>query len=260
MLYPIRCIFMKKRLLLILAVLILPAVVFAAMPTPKGFVTDEAGAIDAKTRTSLNAFLTNFDKQTGVEVAVVTVKTLGDIPIEDYAVDMFQKWGIGKKGKDDGILFLVAPIEKKMRIEVGYGLEGAINDAMAGRILDQVVVPRFRQGDMSGGIAMGAMAIVDVVVTKENLNFTPSEELKGYAGIAQARKKSGPLGIIAKIIILIIAGFVFIRHPWLFLFILASGMGGGRGRGFGGGGSFGGGGFGGFGGGLSGGGGASRGW
>jgi uncharacterized protein len=248
---------MTKKIIILIAMLSLPALLFAAVPRPEGFVTDNAGVLDAKTRHEIDAFLGSFARQTGIQVAVATVKTLDEIPIEDYAVELFKKWGIGKKGKDNGVLFLVAPSERKMRIEVGYGLEGALNDAAAGRIMDEAITPRFRQGDISGGIAAGTLAIVRVIITKEDLNFTPDGELSSYGAPSDSLEKSGPLGTLAKVIILIVAGFIFIRHPWLLLFFLSSGRGG-SGRGFGGG--FGGGGFGGFGGGMSGGGGASRGW
>jgi len=247
---------MSKRILTAVLILILPAVVWAAMPQPTGFVTDSAGVLDRGTKTKLENFLRSFEKQTGVEVAVATVSSLDEQPIEDYAVELYKKWGIGKKGKDNGVLFLIAPKEKKMRIEVGYGLEGAINDAMAGRIMDTVVLPQFKEGNMSGGIAMGTLSIVDAVVTRENLPFDPSKEIAEYEQLARTKKKGGPLRTAGKVIVFIILAFVFIRHPWLFLFFLGSMMGG---RGGGSGGGFGGG-FGGFGGGLSGGGGASRGW
>ena len=180
---------------------------------------------------------------------------MDETPIEDYAVRLFKEWGIGKKGKDNGVLFLIAPNEKRMRIEVGYGLEGAINDALAGRIMDRVVIPFFKSGETSRGIANGTISIVDTIVTNENLQFDPKKEIQAYENLPQLKKKRGPLSIIGKIIMLLVLGYVFIRHPFLFLFFLGGFGGGGRSAG----GGFGGG-FGGFGGGISGGGGASRGW
>jgi uncharacterized protein len=249
---------MFKRIVLTLLIILIPLMVSAEMPSPRGFVTDAAGIIDQGTRERLEGLLSSFESQTGIEVAVVTVPSLDGRTIEDYSVDLFQKWGIGKKGKDNGALFIVAPEEKKMRIEVGYGLEGAINDALAGRILDEAVVPRFKEGNMSDGIAAGTVLIVSEIVKKEGLTFDVDSASKGLADsarVAGAADEGGPLATVFKIILLIIAAIVFIRHPWLFLFFLSmsGGRGGLGGRGFGGG-------FGGFGGGLSGGGGASRSW
>lgn len=250
---------MLKRAALIIALAVLiPAIGLAAYPKPTGFVNDFAGIIKPETKAKLEGLMTSFERSTGNEVAVVTLPSLDGNPVEDVAVDLFAQWGIGKKGQDNGILFLIAPNEKRMRIEVGYGLEGTINDALAGRILDEAVVPRFREGDMDGGIAAGSLAIVGVISKKDELGFDVE---KAYGtGAAQLtpvikEKKSSPLSIIGKVIFFLIMAYLFIRHPWLFLIFL-SGMGrGGRvgGSGFSGG-------FGGFGGGLSGGGGASRGW
>lgn len=248
----------RIRLIFALIVVLAPAIALAAYPQPKGYVNDFAGVLTEGTRSNLEGLLTSFEKSTGTEVAVVTLPSLNEEPIENVAVDLFQQWGIGKKSRDNGVLFLIAPAERKMRIEVGYGLEGAINDALAGRILDQAVLPRFSDGDMSGGIAAGTLSIVGVITRKEGFEFD-AEKAFGE-GLAEIRpvvreKKSGPLSIIGKIIFFLIMVYLFIRHPWLFLIFL-SGMGRGGsagGRGFSGG-------FGGFGGGLSGGGGASRGW
>lgn len=248
---------MSKRIsILLIAAIFLPVILWAAMPDPTGFVTDAAGVMDPGVKSRLESFLSSFEKQTGIEVAVATVPSLDGRPVEDYAVDIFERWGIGKKGKNNGVLFIVAPNERKMRIEVGYGLEGAINDALAGRILDGAVVPKFKEGDISGGIAAGALAIVDTIVAKENLNFDEKMTIN-EPGPADSRpgEGGGPLSTLGKILILLVLGYVFIRHPWLLLFFLSSGgsRGGSGGGGFSGG-------FGGFGGGMSGGGGASRGW
>ncbi len=248
---------MRKRLLIILAILIvLPSAALAAFPAPKGFVNDFANVISQGTQAKLEGMLEAFEKSTSNEVAVVTLPSLDGEPVENVAVSLFEKWGIGKKGKDNGVLFLVAPNERKMRIEVGYGLEGAINDALAGRILDEAVVPRFKAGDLDSGIAAGTLTIVKVISSKEGLSFDADNAYgAGSATLAPVikKKKSGPLGIIGKIALFLVMAYLFIRHPWLFL-ILLSGVGrSSGGRGFSGG-------FGGFGGGLSGGGGASRGW
>lgn len=246
---------MLRKVLIIIAILLLPVVGHAEFPKPTGYVNDFANVVDPLTRQRLDSFLASFDTQTGVEVAVATLPSLDGRPIEDVAVDLFKSWGIGKKGKDNGLLFLVAPTEKKMRFEVGYGLEGAMNDALAGRILDEAVVPRFRAGEMSDGIAAGTIAAVSTIVEKEQLSFNVENALGGLdQGIPPPQKKGGTVPTVFKILFILLMIYLFIRHPWLFLLVLSNVGGGGRG-----GGGFGGG-FGGFGGGLSGGGGASRGW
>ena len=243
-----------------MVILAAPALALAALPPPSGFVNDLAGVMDPQTKSQLENYLSSFNRQTGVEVAIATLPSLDGRTVEDVAVQLFKEWGVGKKGKDNGILFLVAPAERKMRIEVGYGLEGAINDATAGRILDGEVLPRFRAGEMAGGIAAGAVAIVSTIVEREKLTFDSSAAAAGLPlEPAVNGNEDGPPATAIKILVLFAMIFVFIRHPWLFLFFLtSSGRGGGSGGGFGGG--VGGGGFGGFGGGMSGGGGASRGW
>ncbi len=247
----------RPRLIIALLAVLLPAIAWAAYPAPKGFVNDFAGVISPDARSQMEGFLTSFQRSTGNEVAVVTLPSLDEEPIEDVAVELYKQWGIGKKGQDNGVLFLIAPSERKTRIEVGYGLEGAINDALAGRILDEAVLPRFREGDMSGGIASGALAIVDTISRKEGLDFDAARAFgAGAQGLGPVtEEQSSPLSTFGKIILFLVMAYLFIRHPWLFLIFL-SGMGRGGssgGRGFSSG-------FGGFGGGLSGGGGASRGW
>ncbi|MBN1282219.1 MAG: TPM domain-containing protein [Proteobacteria bacterium] len=248
---------MRRRLatFALAALIFLPSLASAAFPKPKGFVNDFASVLSSDTRGKIESMLSAFERQSGVEVAIVTLPSLDGEPVENAAVKLFQEWGIGKKGKDNGALFLIAPNERRMRIEAGYGLEGAINDALAGRILDEAVLPRFRAGDMDAGIAAGSIAIVDEISRKEGIEFDAAAAYGSGAPVAYSssgERKSTPLEIAIKIIVFIIMIIVFIRHPWLFLLLLSS-RGGGGGRGFGGG-------FGGFGGGLSGGGGASRGW
>jgi len=222
---------------------------------PRSYVTDLASALDAGTRSQLEALLVELEKKTSAEVAVVTVRSLEGREVEDYAVDLYQKWGVGKKGKDNGILFLIAPSERKVRIEVGYGLEDVITDAYASQIINEVVLPSFRQGQVSNGISLGTAVLAQRIAKAEGVQLSGSVPIRQRPG--SRRRK--PLTLFEKILgllFLIILIPVLIRHPWLIFFLLASGRGGGRWSG----GGFGGGGFGGFGGGFSGGGGASGGW
>lgn len=242
---------MLRRILFISLIVFATASAHAEWPRPAGFVNDFASVVSPRTKAALETVLSSFEKQTGNEVAVATLPSLEGRPIEDAAPDLYKQWGIGKKGKDNGVLFLIAPGERKARIEVGYGLEGAINDALAGRLLDEEVIPRFKAGDIDAGIAAGTVAIVRTIVQKEGLAFNIQGSLEGGSA-AMPAQRGKPIPLALKIVGLIFMAYLFIRHPWLFLLLLSS-------SGRGGGGSFGGG-FGGFGGGLSGGGGASRGW
>ena len=128
-------------------------------PAYQGFVNDYAGLLSPAVKTQLEAKLTQLEKDTTAEVAVVTVKSLEGDDVDDYAVRLFEKWKIGKKDKNNGVLFLVALDERKMRIEVGYGLEPIITDGRAGRIRDNDVTPKFKQNDYDGGITAGVTSI-----------------------------------------------------------------------------------------------------
>lgn len=249
---------MRRTILagLALIVILIPQVVDAAFPQPSGLVNDFASVIQPGAKGKLEGLLQAIERNTGIEIAVVTVSSLDERPIEDYAVDLYQKWGIGKKGKDEGALILVAPNERRVRIEVGYGLEGAINDAQAGRIIRDAMIPFFKQDDMTKGIVLGTQAVAAIALKEKGLDFSDLKGAEAYATVQSARKKGGPFSVLGKIFIFLIMAYLFIRHPWLFLFFLASagrGGGGARSGGFSGG-------FGGFGGGLSGGGGASGRW
>lgn len=251
-----------KRLLIFLSIIGILCASFsvAAQPstlTPSGFVNDFAGIIDAPTESKLTTLLTSFKGATGVEVTVVTTPSLAELPVEDYATTLFEQWGVGQKAKDNGLLLLVAPNEKKMRIEVGYGIEGAINDAVAGRIIRDTMLPFFKQGDYSSGILAGTAESIERINTKYNLGFDIAAS--GIAYSRPAPHKSSLFSTIIKFLVMIFFIFIFIKNPFAGMFLLM-GMGRGRGgssrsSGFGGGG-----GFGGFGGGMSGGGGASGSW
>jgi uncharacterized protein len=134
-----------------------------SFPQPQGFVSDFAGVIDPFDREILESQLQTLADENGAEVAVVTVLTLDGDTIEDYAVRLFESWGIGQAEADNGVLFVTALAERQVRIEVGYGLEPVITDGRAGRILDNEVLPHFRDGDYSAGILAGAAAIEDLI-------------------------------------------------------------------------------------------------
>jgi len=221
---------------------------------PSGYVNDFAGVFKPEQRQDLEQFLAELERKTTSQVAVVTVPSLEGNEIRDFANRLFERWGIGQKGKDNGVLMVAAIQDRQAWIEVGYGLEPIIPDARAGRILDQYVIPYFKQGDYGAGLSGGARAVGAIIAGDAGT------ELDGAPAPGRPEPGGGSQGIgcLGYIIIAVLI-LVFIRHPFLFLFllqVLGSG-GGGRRRG---GGGFGGGGFGGFGGGSSGGGGAGRSW
>jgi uncharacterized protein len=130
-------------------------------PSPAGYVNDFAGALSIEGTDYLENQLIKLEQDTTAEVVVVTTDNLGDGDLEQYAVEIFEAWGIGKKDKDNGVLFIVAFVDSQilMRIEVGYGLEGIITDGRAGRILDNNVIPYFEEGYYEDGIIAGTESI-----------------------------------------------------------------------------------------------------
>jgi uncharacterized protein len=143
-----------------------------------GYVNDFAGILDNASASDLEALITSIEKDTGAEIAVVTVDTLQGITIEEYAVELFEKWGIGKAEEDNGLLILVASTERKVRIEVGNGLEGIITDLEAGRIIDETIVPSFKEGEYSRGIYDAVVTISNQVYGEEEMALEDGSERK----------------------------------------------------------------------------------
>jgi uncharacterized protein len=133
------------------------------VPFLSGRVVDEAGMLSAAARQRIDGELAALERETGDQVAVLIVQDLGGEPLESYSVKVAQTWKLGQQGKDNGILLLISRDDRKLRIEVGYGLEGAMTDLRSNEIVDQVIRPRFRQGDFDGGVEQGVDAIVKVL-------------------------------------------------------------------------------------------------
>lgn len=136
-------------------------------PTTNTYVFDYAGVLNDSTEQQLNSSLAQFEKDKTTEIAVVTVSSLQDYPIEDYSIELARKWGIGQKGSNNGALLLIAPNEKNLRIEVGYGLEGALTDSISSRIINQVMIPSLRYDDYDKAVLDGANAIMLAVQGEE---------------------------------------------------------------------------------------------
>lgn len=126
---------------------------------PDGSVTDHAEILSAADEAALEEALARFERETTNEIAVVTLGSLVGAPIEDVALHLGRRWGVGQEERDNGIVFLVAVEDREVRLEVGYGLEGAVPDAAANRIMESAIVPRFREGDYAGGIRDGLEAL-----------------------------------------------------------------------------------------------------
>lgn len=143
----------------------------AEIPAHVGRVNDFAALLDASQRQTLEGQLGELERATSAEVALVTMHSIGGRPIEDYATTLFNTWGIGKRGRDNGVLVLIVVQERVMRIEVGYGLEGILPDGLAGAVVRETFLPRFRAGDYSGGTIEGMARVIDIVRRNETLTF-----------------------------------------------------------------------------------------
>lgn len=230
--------------------LLLAAPCLSALEVPKradGYVTDRAGLLSPSAKAGLETTLRAFEDKTSNQVVVATFPSLEGDSLEDFSMRLAEAWKAGQKRKDNGVIFLIFKNDRKIRIEVGYGLESVLTDALSGQIISQVVAPYFRNGDYSGGILAGTDAIMKA--TQGEFKGVPQKDNPNVAG-----------RLIA------LFGVFFLFH--IFAQANSSRLGGRRGRGgffmpMGGGwGGGGGGGFGGFsgGGGGFGGGGASGGW
>jgi uncharacterized protein len=236
-----------------LLLLLSPALVHAAEtpipPSPTQWVTDTAHFMSPGAAQALNSRLQEYEQSTGHQLIVYIGQTTGDAPIEDWAVRAFAKWKVGRKGLDDGLALFIMAADRKLRIEVGYGLEPVVPDAIASRVINDVIVPRIQANDRDGAVTAG----MDAVMTVIGGGGVPRRAQRG-----RGEERPMTLGQLIGLAILgIVVLFVLITNPSLALYLLASILSGGGGRGGGWGG--GGGGFGG-GGGRSGGGGASGSW
>lgn len=166
---------------LALGLVLLAPVVAADKPVPflSGRVVDEADLLPPETETRLDQTLAELERTTGAQVAVLTVESLDDEPLEDYSMRVVETWKLGQKGKDDGVLLLVAEQDRQMRIEVGYGLEGTLTDLESRMVLDDVIRPAFRAGDFAGGIEKGVEAIATAVRTELVVEAPPGAAAPG---------------------------------------------------------------------------------
>lgn len=239
----------KWALILIILILSVATASGASYPQLTGFVTDNANMIDPSYEAQITALAKQIEKNTTVEIAVVTVESFEGESREMYAVNLFEQAGIGKSDRDNGLLILISKQEREYRFEVGYGLEGAITDSMKVNIGDRIIVPNFRNEDYGKGIYESMLVIEELIEGDEEVISRYSMRPTGQSN------DGGSIWL-----------YLFFGVIWV-IFSLASGKGRRGRRGMGGiyiggfgGGMSGGGGFGGFGGGMSGGGGFGGRW
>jgi uncharacterized protein len=241
---------------LLLAVLFAAPASGARIPErPRDYVVDLAGVVDGRAEQKLNGFLKELEQRTTAQVIILTVDTTGGVPIEDFSLQIAERWKLGVKDRDNGLLITFAISDKRYRFEVGYGLEGILPDSLVGSIGRDMVVPYFKKGDYTSGIAAAVIAVTEKIAEDSNISI---EGMPSMNRTRPARESGGVGSIIISALFILFFFYMLIRHPrLLFMWILLSAMGGRGGRGGfgGGGGSFGGGMGGGFGGG-----GASGGW
>ncbi|HJY79393.1 MAG TPA: YgcG family protein, partial [Burkholderiales bacterium] len=199
----------------LLALLIaLPALADVAVPPLKGRVTDLTATLKPEQAVSLEQLLRSFEARKGSQIAVLIVPTTAPETIEQYSLRVAEQWKIGRKKIDDGAILVVAKNDRALRIEVGYGLEGALNDATANRIIREVIVPRFREGDFYGGINAGIDRMIRVI---------DGEPLPAPAKVARPADE-GVLQILPVLLILaFVAGAILRRLLGRFVGSLATG-------------------------------------
>lgn len=232
------------------------AALAADFPPLTGRIVDQANLLPAAARSALEAKLADLEAKSGIQLVVATVSSLGGQEIEPYANGLFRAWKLGEKTRNNGVLLLVAPNERRVRIEVGYGLEGTLTDALSKVIITNAMAPRFKANDYVGGITRGVDDIVTVLTTDA------SEWQKRPSLRVDSEPANGPVNWLVVVGIVVFIGLMIVSpgFRWVVLAMLMSGRsGGGYGGGFGGRGGSGNGGFSG-GGGSSGGGGASGSW
>ncbi len=248
-------------LLALSAVFLVPAGRAQQFPKPVGFVNDFADVIDPSWEGRIEALCREIERKTGAEIAVATMPTIGDEDYRDYANRLFEAWKIGKKGKDNGVLIFNAVKERKVWIEIGYGLEPIINDAKAGDIYRHFMRPLLRQGRYGEAFYVGVLKIGQIIARDAGVTLEQPTNVPTTPATTQRPAESPVKKLVGFLFTLFFLMLLFRSGLWPLIF-LGGGRGGWGGGGFGGGfggGGFGGG-FGGFGGGASGGGGAGGGY
>ena len=222
---------------------------------PTGSITDRADLLPPAQEQKLRKTLDNLSTQTGAALVVVTLPSMEGGQIDDFTNRLFEKWGVGQTEQDNGVMLLVAVKERKMRIEVGYGLEGTVTDGKAGEIRDTYILPYFKNGQMAAGIESGTLALANLIAKHHKIE--PPEK---PSALPQSQQNNNWPLIIPIIIAIAIVSSIRGNHYNRRRYYGGSGWYVGSSGGYSRGGFGGGSSFGGFGGGMSGGGGASGSW
>lgn len=196
-----------KRLLVSFLCLLFSAVVVSAYSSPgmpTGYVNDFAGVLSAQAKQQIELRLSSLDASTSAQVSVVTIKSLDGDTIENYANKLFEEWGIGQKGKDNGVLLLVSVEDREMRIEVGYGLEGALTDAESSWVIRDKITPRFKEGNYDQGVIDG----VEGILTAASEDLVPISIEKTFETSAGFMENAFPA---------LIFGFMALQWMWAIL-------------------------------------------
>lgn len=254
---------MKKKLIGFLIIISFSSFLSAQkIPELKGYVNDYAGVLSSSEESQISQILSSLENSTSAQVALLTVADLQGYGIDTFSLKTAEAWGLGQKDRDNGILVLLSMDEKKVKIEVGYGLEGDMTDIKSGYIIRNIIIPEFKKGQFGEGLYKGVSAISGIITDTSEIS---EKDLRAYEDQpVRSRSRGIPLQFIVFIIIFLISSLSRGRRRgrggFLNALFLGSMMSGGRHRGGGGFGGFGGGGgFSGGGGGF-GGGGASGGW
>lgn len=193
----------------------IPAAATPAFPRPSGYVNDFAHVLDPAAGSSLDARLAEFDRASGNQIAIAIFPDLGGVPINDFTVRLEEAWKVGRRGKDNGILLLVALRERQVRIEIGYGLESRITDADAGSIIRQILAPAFRQGRYAAGLAAAVDALIGLI-EQGNPAPAPGTPQTPHAGVpssgaprAGASRSPGGTEVLPFVLFLIFIGLAF---------------------------------------------------
>lgn len=206
------------------------------VPVLTGRVNDHAGMLSATTRQQLEDILSRLEQTDSTQIVVLTIPSLGGEVLEEFSLKVAEKWQIGQKGFDNGAILLIAKNDRKLRIEVGYGLEGSLTDLMAGRIIRNVIVPQFKAGNFDQGVIDGVQAIISIVrgehTAPEKSPFARDSKKKGFSPgfggliafvffISMLGRLRRPMGIAAGgLLAPIAAGFFFNFSPiWILVSI-----------------------------------------
>ena len=231
---------MKRSISLIIIFLAITCgIVLAEVPPvpdrPYAYVMDLAGIIPPDTERALNNYLRTLEELTTSQVVVLTIQSLEGEPIEEFSIRLVEKWKLGQKDRDNGVLITIAIKDRKYRFEIGYGLEPVLPDSYVGTLGRRFFVPYFRQGRFSEGIVLATRAIAEKIARAEGVQMVPFKgpegpSVQGHPLRAHNIKKGlGVLDVVLAVVFFLFALCLFIRHPGLFLLLFIGGRGGGGG-------------------------------